>query len=379
MMDYTQITKDTQFATKIVNALTKESYGSLGNLLGSNPTISEFGGKWNDDMLWYSIPVMTGAEIFGKDTKMPGGVSYLQLAVTTYDQVMSQWDNICGGGIFWIRSQRRSGKTRNNESYGYKSAITNAQAILHAAKLGVLTGDKKYFEDGDRIYKWMVSSGTISPSFDVYDGIDAAPDASRGQCARANLLLSYKSGMTSGALAVLGGATKNQMYIDVAQNIFRKGVQLFTQNGIIFDPCESENKCSINVSAPKGTLIRGWGMLYEFSTDASIKSQIKQLLQATVENMLKTCDANWNCGTDWIGGTPNASPNLHYQLNAMELMNAYYKTFFSGPVNIGGTLLAAPSNNQNTYVPPPPFGAADKQVGSVLCMIFLMTLWGLIL
>lgn len=305
------------------------------------------------------MPALTGAQLYKKDTVMPGGVSYLKLADNTYQQVMAQWDNVCGGGLYWIRSTARSGRTRNGESYGYKSAITQSQTILHAAKLGMLTGDQKYLQDGDRIYRWMISSGTITPSGDVFDGIDAAPDARGGQCSKANFILSYQKGMASGALALLAGATKNNQYLTTAHTVFQRATQTFLRNNIVFDPCETVNKCDANKATPKGTLVRGWGILYEYSNDEAIKAQIKIALRTTAQNMLRTCDANWNCGQDWLGGTPNPQPNLHFQMNAMELMNAYYKTFFNGPVSGG---LAAPTQGQGSYTPPPPFNSAPSSV-----------------
>lgn len=51
MMDYAQVTQDNQFSNKIVNLMTAQSYGTVGNFLGSNPSIAEFGGKWNDDLV----------------------------------------------------------------------------------------------------------------------------------------------------------------------------------------------------------------------------------------------------------------------------------------------------------------------------------------
>ena len=51
MMDYAQVSQDNQFSTKIINLVTAQSYGKIGSFLGSNPSIAEFGGKWNDDLV----------------------------------------------------------------------------------------------------------------------------------------------------------------------------------------------------------------------------------------------------------------------------------------------------------------------------------------
>lgn len=63
------------------------------------------------DLLWWSFGAVTGAEVFGKDVMMPGGVSYLTLAVNTYQDTWDQWDSACSGGIYWIRSSKRGTTT----------------------------------------------------------------------------------------------------------------------------------------------------------------------------------------------------------------------------------------------------------------------------
>ena len=144
----------------------------------------------------------------------------MTLADTTYQQAISQWDTKCGGGIYWIRSQTRSGKNRWGQSYAYKSAITQSEAIMHAARLGLLTGNQTYYQQGDMIYKWMMSSGIITSAGDVVDGVDA--DGS--SCTRSNLVLSYESGMAAGALAWLSCATKKPEYLETAHKIFKQSL-----------------------------------------------------------------------------------------------------------------------------------------------------------
>lgn len=55
MMEYIKASGDTTHANTIVNALTKESSGSVGNFLGTNRAISALAGKWNDGMYLFFL------------------------------------------------------------------------------------------------------------------------------------------------------------------------------------------------------------------------------------------------------------------------------------------------------------------------------------
>ena len=352
VMEYVKTVQDTTYANIAVNALTKESWGTLGDFLGNNKEASSAGGKWNDDMAWWSIPVLTGLDMYGKDAAMPGGVKYLTLATNSYQDILStEWDDVCGGGFYWIRSAVRTGKNSNGQSLAYKSTITSIEMLYHSARLGKVTGDSKYFEEADKIYRFLLKSGLITPSNEVIDGIGKED----GVCKIAIKKDSYISGMTSGSLAALSYFTKKQEYLDKAHQVFATGQKSFTQNSVIFDECEVNTSCAANTAQPKGTLIRGWGHLHEFTTSKSIKGQIKLLLQATMQRMLQSCDGNWNCGSDWLNPKVPTLYSIHSQINALELVTAYTKTFYDGPVGKG---MSAPNQSVDLDDTPPPFNSA---------------------
>lgn len=69
------------------------------------------------------MPCVTGAKLYGPSSLMPGGVSYLQNAETTYNHAFEQWDSTCGGGIYWSRDRAST----NINMATYKSTITNLE------------------------------------------------------------------------------------------------------------------------------------------------------------------------------------------------------------------------------------------------------------
>ncbi|KAJ3302832.1 hydrolase 76 protein [Kappamyces sp. JEL0829] len=353
MLEYMKTTQgsdspDLSFATTVVNGLTLSSFGTVGSFLGKNQITAEtLEGKWNDDILWWALPAATGAEMFGSGTVMPGGISYLALSNTTYQQVQTNYDPTCQGGLWWSRD-------RNNAKFkGYKSTITQAQQIALGARLSILTGKQDYITQALQIYQWMKTTGLVSSDWKVYDGIDA----DRG-CAINGDLASYQTGFLTGGLAWLFQASKKPELLTDAHSLFAAALPKFAPNGIITDTCESASAgCFANQVSPKGTMVRGWGYLYEFTTSAQIKTQLKQVLQSSVQAMLKTCDNSYNCGNAWSTQTYTSS-NVHFQMNSLELMTAYLKTFSAGPVgknNAAAAPKAAPTVATNQDGPPPDY------------------------
>ena len=141
LMDYSAMTGDSQHLNTIVPALTLASFKTVGSFLGPNKGTAASLGKWNDDILWWALGPMTGAEVFPGQV-MSEGVSYLDLAKNTYNEVWEQWDTTsCGGGIFWSRDRiTNDPKTKN-----FKSSITHAQQMLLGARLYGQTKDPIYF------------------------------------------------------------------------------------------------------------------------------------------------------------------------------------------------------------------------------------------
>jgi mannan endo-1,6-alpha-mannosidase len=303
-------------------------------------------------------------EMFGKDTMMPGGVSYGQVTDKTYQQVQAQEDPTCGGGIWWSRN-RNDEKNKN-----YKSSITLTQQMMKGARMFILTRNQKYQTDAERTYAWMKSARLIDPSGAVNDGLDA------NGC-RINInRLSYKSGFLVGALSWMFQATKNPEFLEGAHLTFNHGLTAFAPDGIIRDQCEP-SRCQKNQVSAKGTMVRGWGYLQEFTTDAQIRSRLRQVLRATTEAMLDTCDNNLNCLDNWASRVPVSASNpsdVHQQINAVELMTSYLKTFTSGPA--GQQKVAAPTQApaEEAEEPGSAFGMFRSGV-SLLVLGTVMTLF----
>lgn len=241
---------------------------------------------------------------------MPAGVTYLSLANRTFYEVQMDWDDKCGGGIYWARNKL--------EGNGYKSSITNIQQMFLGAWLSILTNNPTYNQIGARIYSWLRESGLISSAFEVFDGV-----RTENTCLYVISEYSYKAGMLLGALSWMYRGTLQYSYLEDASQVFQTIKTNFVSRGVIKDPCEP--KCFLNQVSPKGILARGLGYYYEHASEND-KSQTKQLLADSVRAMMTVCDDDWNCGNNWASGQLPAQKSVHDQMNALELMIAYYKT-----------------------------------------------------
>jgi mannan endo-1,6-alpha-mannosidase len=242
---------NTSFVNLARQGLAAASFNQTGNFLGSNEAIAvTLQGKWNDDILWYALATSSLASITTKYLPNPGGLSNYQISLNTYNQVQQQYDDVCGGGIYWSRN-------RNDPTRGaYKSAITNCQQILLGAQLELLnpSPNSKFITQSATTLEWMKSSGVLNTEYQVFDGLKT--DKS---CVVSQMLFSYPSGILSAGLANLYAATNNSQYLDDAHALYRKASTTFVTDGIVADKCESEDvKCKADQVSPKGVTIRGW-------------------------------------------------------------------------------------------------------------------------
>ncbi|KAK6091322.1 hypothetical protein MT418_008167 [Batrachochytrium dendrobatidis] len=205
--EYARYTKDLQFVPIVTNALSNGSISNtqvnskeVGSFLGADQRLgATLLGRWNDDIAWYGLATLTFAELTGKTALLPRSktISYLQVAINTYDEIMQQHDpTTCGGGIFWSRDRTRA------DTKDYKSVITNVQMMVHSAKLGIITGDPKYMATADTLYKWLQTSGLITPDFHVWDGLSIP------RCVKDAREFSYNAGLLLGGLAYMYKASE---------------------------------------------------------------------------------------------------------------------------------------------------------------------------
>ncbi|OAV93529.1 hypothetical protein PTTG_00846 [Puccinia triticina 1-1 BBBD Race 1] len=298
-MDYAQYTGDRQFSDLVTSALVNSSFKTAHDFLGGNQgqVVEKFLGRWNDDILWPNLAVITGAELFGPNAQMAGGNGdWISLATKTYDQVWAQNDNKCGGGIYW---------SRNRESKGgnYKSLITQVEFISQGARNFMQTKNATAFEQSKTILDWITSSAIGDQKTGIlYDGLEA------NDCGKLSTSLwTYNYGQLLGSLAWMFKATGDKKYLDMTTSYFDYGARTFAgsnTSGIIAEQCEADKSCNRDQQGFKSVYVRNLAYLYRITNNQTMKAQIQNMIDTSVNAMVdKSCDQAWNCGGNWTQDT----------------------------------------------------------------------------
>jgi mannan endo-1,6-alpha-mannosidase len=244
--------------------------------------------------------------------------------------------------------------------------------MLLGAQLAISTKNATFNQIGDTIYRWLKTSGLLTPDWRVWDGVKSESD-----CALADFEVSYEPGVLIGALAWMSQGSGQTSYIAEASKILTQALSQYSISGVVTDPCEPL-LCPLNSVAPKGELLRGMGYLWEFTNDGIVKATIKQSLTLSAAAMIKTCDDNWNCGNNWFSGVPNVGgKSVHDQMNAIQLMTSYYKTF-GNPLKKGGNApigSGSITTGSGEVAPLPKAAAFSTSLSPIFSFVVFLSVW----
>lgn len=294
-MDYAKYTGDMQFSDLVGQALVNASFGPAHDFLGGSQAgaVEKFLGRWNDDILWPSQAVIGGAELFGPRAQMPSSSgNWISLATKTYDQVFSQVDRKCSGGIYWARDREAKGGT-------YKSIITQLEFISQGARNFIQTRNATALQQSQSILAWLSTSGLANNITGMlWDGVgvDACLSFTVSQW-------TYNYGQMLGSLAWMFKATKDQKYLDMTVPYFTHAARTFAgpfTSGVIAEICELDNSCNRDQQGFKAVYVRNLAYLYRMTNNQTMKAEIQNMIDTSVKAMVeKSCDQNWNCGGNW--------------------------------------------------------------------------------
>jgi hypothetical protein len=98
------------------------------------------GGWKNDDQLWWCLA-------YARTYEHTRNMTYLNAAVSIWQKVQQNWDDKCGGGVYWDNQK------------DYKNAVTNEQFLSASTTLYRLTNDSTYLEWAQKEWNWFESTG----------------------------------------------------------------------------------------------------------------------------------------------------------------------------------------------------------------------------
>lgn len=305
-LDYRKFSGDTTYDGLVQSNMYTASFKAEGDFLGGSArTLQEtLYGKWNDDIAWWALAAVTGAEIFGKDAPIVNGKtgqpSWFAVANTTYYQMIDktdQMDSNCGGGIYWARDRKSARESQRN----YKSTISNVQAMQLAARLSLLSPSNlsAYKSIFDSLYKWLKTIGIITPTYTIYDGITATAINCPFSLMDTNEF-SYQFGVLAEALVAMAKSSGDVSYIAEADKVVTYGMTKFVNpaTGGLYDPMCSQYGGNFRCKDPAGYMwpvYKGLWKYYKVSTNTALKSKIQAAVTSTIKLILPQCTSDWNC------------------------------------------------------------------------------------
>ncbi len=237
----------------------------------------------NDDNEWWALTWLSAYDL-------TGDVRYLNTAKTVFNDMTTQWNSVCGGGVYW------------NKTPQYKNAITNELFLVLAARLHLRTpGDTTYLNWAKQEWNWFNASGMINSQNLINDGInDTTTCLNNGQP-----VWTYNQGVILAGLADLYKSTGDASLITKAQTIADAAItHLIDANGVLKETA-CEPSCGPDGPQFKGIFMRNLAYLHE--------TQNKATYQAFI---IKNADSIWakdrnslnQFGLIWSGPFDAATP-----------------------------------------------------------------------
>lgn len=169
------------------------------------PRKEEKDARFYDDNQWIAIAAMDAY----KRNKQK---QYLDVSKLIYRFMMSGYDTLSGGGIYWKEDEKTS-----------KNTCSNGPGILVALQLYEATKQKTYLDTAIMLYKWT-NQHLLSPEGVYYDNI-SIPGLKTDKRA-----YTYNTGTMLQSNVLLYKLTKNKAYLTEAQRIAKAAETYFYKN-----------------------------------------------------------------------------------------------------------------------------------------------------
>ncbi|KAG7446580.1 Six-hairpin glycosidase [Guyanagaster necrorhizus] len=196
-----------------------------------------FTGGYNDDAGWCILDIwaMADYKIFrGED----GVEDYFISAGQLYDKMAENWDDTCGGGVWWTTD------------HGYKNAITNELFLTVSAQGYLRFGNETYLENAKKTWTWLEASGMRNAEGLYNDGLDDSC-VNNGETT-----WTYNQGVLASGLGALWKATGNRTLLDEAEITLDATIKDMTVNGVLKESCDSaietDDPCDTDQQTFKG-------------------------------------------------------------------------------------------------------------------------------
>ncbi|KAK6826168.1 glycoside hydrolase [Apiospora arundinis] len=246
----------------------------------------DFRADSTDDTAWWALALLRMYELTGNST-------YLDIAKEDEAYIYKYWNSsTCRGGVIWSIKDRT-----------YKNAISNELYLeLTGALHHLIPNDTYYLNQSLNQWKWFKASGMINAQWLVNDGL-LEPDKNDSTMCRNNkdTTWTYNQGVILGGLVELYHATGDTGYLDTACNIADAVIASakLSPNGILTEPCSSEEDCTDNGWSFKGIFMNRLAKLNKALEESGVDKDRYGGYMRTNEQTMYSHARN---GSDFYGG-----------------------------------------------------------------------------
>ncbi len=253
-----------------------------------------------DDNGWWGLAWVAAYDLTGE-------VRYLDAARTIFANLLTGWDDACGGGVWW--STDRS----------YKNAITNELFLTLAARLHQRCPDgEDYLDWARREWDWFCARGLIGASGLVNDGLDDSCQNNQGRT------WTYNQGVLLGGLAALHEITGDAAYLRHGEALAGAALTRLTtpaplaRHGILLEPGEHATaRRDRDLPQFKGIFVRNLYDFYLHSPRPAYRDFICDNARSIWANDKNSSN---QFGLHWAG--PFDKADASRQSSALDVLNA---------------------------------------------------------
>ncbi|KAF2117225.1 glycoside hydrolase [Lophiotrema nucula] len=175
---YANLTGDMQYNDRVVEALYAQA-GENEDYMPKNRTSLKpadlFG---NQNQSQWALAALSAAELESQKP-IDGKPTFLKLAQNVFDSQVARWDNdTCGGGL---REAIVKSKDKNaTDNFNWKTAASNSNFFLLAARLHRITGNETYADWAESSFTWAQKVGMIAGNWSMKEWFQIVDDKCEG-------------------------------------------------------------------------------------------------------------------------------------------------------------------------------------------------------